>query len=719
MNEKFVNDLEQMYLRYGYEPQKHSHNLVFLFTKGIYNGADIVKRGVDDNIEELRKEYADLGYAVKVRDFKDIEEAEECLFKDFFRTDIVCRNLRERYEVFVNKLMLNLPKDSAYEYIKSPYDYIIYSLENGESKALSLKDNHSEMLIDTVVEKMNESSGPLLVIIEAAAGYGKTCTAYEILNKFISISSGKLPFFTELSRDRKASIFKHILAFEIEEQFSNRVDSSAVIHQIKKGRIPLIIDGFDELISKDFSFSSSHFEQVESMISTVVDLLTDNAKVIITSRKTAIFNSEEFHNWMIERDISYTLLKISIAEPSVKDWLSNERIRIMEGNNFPVDKLANPVLLTYLRYIDIQELRQIAETENSIVDRYFKFLLVREQTRQNLLAEPEVQLRIFRKLVRLFTELDVKSESKAFVKELILDYNQSILDEIRKRYTPDIRPRIDQIADMLSNHAFLDRKDKDKIGILNEFILGTLIGDNLTLGEYSQYSEEFYKEISQTFALLAVQAYQVQPKEKKEKLWEVFNGYDFSYDQQFYFKIDIELKGELKGRYKEASLSGFKVFSQSFNLKKQFEFISFIDCIFIDCSFSLDAFQGSLFVNCSFFDCSFSTEGVLYSEEYLSFFSCLDNNGFIQKIFETDEDNAELSVNIEKKILSLYFKRGSLKPKHKQLSKIKNDLSSLDLRSVNRSIHKLRVEGLILVNGDLSFLTQAGISRYNDLYRRS
>ena len=188
-----------------------------------------------------------------------------------------------------------------------------------------------ENLVDRITKQLNEHIGPLLIIIEAAAGYGKTCTAYGILNEFISIPSNKLPFFTELSRDRKASIFKHILAFEIEEQFSNRVDSTVVIHQIKKGRIPLFIDGFDELISKDFSFIQKSIEQVESMLSTIVDLLTHNAKVIITSRKTAIFNSEEFHNWMIDRNIYYTLSKVTIAEPLIENWLPKERFEIVKS----------------------------------------------------------------------------------------------------------------------------------------------------------------------------------------------------------------------------------------------------------------------------------------------------------------------------------------------------------------------------------------------------
>jgi len=283
MSEAYIKELDELYIRYGYEPRKNNTNRVYLFTKSIYNGADIVKTGSDEEAEVLKIQYANSGYAVKVRSYKNIEEAEDYLFRDFFKADGVIQNLKRRYESFVGKLMNNLPENEKYQYIRSSYDYTNYNLEHDDKKTISIRaDDDSNALVGAITKQINEHVGPLLIIIEAAAGYGKTCTAYEILNEFISIPTNKLPFFTELSRDRKASIFKHILAFEIEEQFSNRVDSNVVIYQIKKGRIPLIIDGFDELISKDFSFSSNQFEQVESMLSTIVDLLTDNAEILIT-----------------------------------------------------------------------------------------------------------------------------------------------------------------------------------------------------------------------------------------------------------------------------------------------------------------------------------------------------------------------------------------------------------------------------------------------------
>lgn len=718
MSEDFNNQLDQIYTRYGYEARKGKQTRVYLFTKSIYNGADIVNTGNTEEVEKLQHEYSKSGYAVKIREYKSIEEAEDILFKDFFKADGVIFNLRKRYENFIHKLMNNLPDNSQYEYIRSSYDYTEYGLEQNVINTISIdSEDNSNSLVEKVVNLINNHAGPLLIIIEAAAGYGKTCTAYELLKEFISIPSFKLPFFTELSRDRSAKIFKHILQFEIEEQFSNRVDSNLVIHQIKCGRIPLIIDGFDELITKDFSFSSNQFEQVESMLSTIIDLLTENAKIIITSRKTAIFNSEEFHNWMIDRDINYTLAKITISEPKIENWLNQEKLAIISANNFPVEQLANPVLLTYLRYIDLNDLDEMIVGKQSIVSRYFDFLLTREQTRQNLHIEPETQLRIFRKLVRLLTEWDTKAESKEFIKEMILEYNKTILEETKKKYTPDKRPRIDQLADILSNHAFLDRKESGRIGIVNEFVLGTLIGENLTMGKYFQYNENFYQNISQMFALLAVQAFQVQTRENKEKLWEIFNNYPFNYDPQFFFKIDVDFKNQINREYKLATLSNFQLIEYEFTHENQFESTIFTDCIFKNCSLSLTAFKNSSFVNCFFYNCELITNGEAYSDSFFTFYGCVDDNDFITKVYDCEDSQTVEVINIEKDILDLYFKKGSYKPRHRQLSQIKIELAQYDFKTVGKSIHKLEKDGLIQLNGDMSFLSKAGIAHYNDKYR--
>jgi hypothetical protein len=712
-----IHKIDEIYTRYGYEiKSNHEGARVYLFTKSIYNGADIIELSCDCDIEKLRKEYSNEGFATKIRNFSSTEDVETSLFNDFFKVEGVTHSLRRRYDDFVCRLMRNLPNDSNYKYINSPYEIIEY---DRDGMLLSDSMTFNDELVPKITSLINDRQGPLFIILEAAAGYGKTCTAYEILNQFLSISKNKIPFFTELSRDRKATIFSHILRKEIEDQFANRVDSKVVIHEIKQGRIPLIIDGFDELIAKDFSFSTgTEFEQVESMLSTIVELLSGNAKIIITSRKTAIFNSEEFYNWMIDRSIDYSMIKITIVEPQMRDWLDSEKIKIIEDNNFPIERIANPVLLTYLKYLQSDTLRNMIETEQSIVNNYINFLLKREQDRQGLPIEPETQLRIFRKLVRLFSEFDIKVASKEDIKEIILDYNKTILKSTLEKYLPENRPKIEQLADILSNHAFLDRKDNKNIGFVNELILGTLIGQSLANGKYEEHNPKFNMQLTQIFSLLAVQAFKVQHKDEKIKLWNTFYKYEFPYDKQFFFSIDIWFKKELVTEYFQDSLNRFTVENISFIKEKQFRETVFTDCTFKSCIFSLSAFERTSFINCDFYNCSLSDEKFQTSADNIVIYSCQCNNEFITRLTANNNDETtNNTIDIDYLFLSKLFRQGSSRPRHKQLSILRKELGDLNQREIAKTIQKLKAKSYIQMNGDLCHLTKDGIAYFNENYK--
>ncbi len=714
-----IKELDDLYTRYGYSSTtNHKGAKVYVYTKSIYPGADIIKTSEESNIDLLKKEYQEQGYGVKIRDYSSLKEAEEILFSEFFKADGVKISLKKKYNTFIDRIMMNLPQEAKYEYINSPYE--INEIDSNGAVILNevvpTTDSNNN-LIKRVLDLIENKTGALFVVIEAAAGFGKTCSAYEILNKVLEINANKVPFFTELSRDRTAAIFKHILQNEIEEQFSGAVNSKVVIQEIKNGRIPLIIDGFDELISKDFSFSSTDFQQVESMLSTILDLLSDNAKIIITSRKTAIFNSSEFFDYIENRGINYNLVRISINEPSINDWLSNDQLEILEEASFPIQSVSNPVLLTFLKHTSIEELQIYTQIQGSIVDIYIHFLLEREQTRQDLPMDIETQLRIYRKLVRLFTEFDIKSASKEDLKSLILEYNKKLLEEFIKLYPSDRRRRIDQVADTLTNHAFLDKKDGKNIGFINEFIFGTLIGQNLVNGKFQEHQANFQKFISQQFAILAIEAYKVQPHDSQYELWKIFDESNFNYDSQFYFKLDIDLQGKTYRNFKTTYFEGYTLNNQYFINQNQFDSITFAKCTFNDCSFKVSSFKNCGFVNCTFFNCTLEVDVQDNCKTCIKEMGCTANNKFIEQLYAENHLVYNNEVNVEEKMLELFFKQGSLRPRHRLISHIKDEFPNVDEREINKLINRLKSENILQFNGDLGHLTTIGIKYFNEKYR--
>lgn len=156
--------------------------------------------------------------------------------------------------------------------------------------------------------------GAQLVILEAAAGYGKTCTSYAILKSMSEVDKlDYVPIFTELSKNRKAAVFRYVLLDEIDRKFSS-LSSKLVISEIQGGKVPLIIDGFDELISRSNpsmkTDNNYDDEDAQTMLDTIAELFQGDCKtkMVLTSRKSAIFTGELFKEW-IEKNYLIAMLR--------------------------------------------------------------------------------------------------------------------------------------------------------------------------------------------------------------------------------------------------------------------------------------------------------------------------------------------------------------------------------------------------------------------------
>lgn len=706
--------VDEIYKRYGYVIKKKNNINIYEFKQGRYFGVDFFVKTEDSYFEKLKQEYVAQGFAIKVKKYQTELEVEEELFKSFFQLGNFRSAIERRYSTFVENQLIAMPDGAEYKYIKSPYSFMEYDTDGIPVFSESQNGNS---IIDHVADLTQDSKVPLFVIIEAAAGFGKTCSAYEILNS-IYVNDGTLPLYIELSRNREARIFKHILQNEINNQFQNTVTYEVVIHEIKRGKIPVIIDGFDELLSKDLTNSESQLRDVESMLATIVSLLEDNAKIIITSRKTAIFSGEEFYEWMQSSSNKYKVARFSLAEPKISNWLDEEQIEILNEAEFPISNVANPVLLAYIRNIPKQALRELSANTKSIIDKYFEFILNRERVRQNFLFDNDTQLRILKKLVRFMTEFDIKSEKKVFIKELIKDYNFRIFETYRKNYPSIPKPTHDELADTLSNHALLDRKQNDEIGIINEFILGILIGRNLLEQKYQEhYPKDYNRIISQELAFLSVLSFKVQPLERKSQLWDIYKNCDFSYSVEFEFYRDVFLKNTTSGNYHGGVIEEYSFDEISFH--ENTKFIDFVirDCKFNDCTFNLDSFQNSGFVNCKFFNCSWEPEITCNQNiENIYFAGCTSNNSFIDCIYTETTETETTSINIEELILKYFIKSEGRTNQMKRLNIIREELSIYGEKQVDKTINSLEKRKFIVLNGGMCFIQREGIIYFNNHY---
>lgn len=650
-------NVDKIYKSYGFEIKDEDPNVkTFLYKKGRYFGVDIIPL-IDTeetliSANHIQDKYSKLGYAVNIKTFKSEKDIEIELFKSFFSYDSTISRLKRKYSVFENKQSKSL-LGSPYLYIPTPYE--VFDSNELDSNAT---------LLESIESILNRESSQL-IIIEAAAGYGKTCAAYEILNNLLKQDTNIItPLFTELAKNRGANIFRYILLDEIDTEFPT-LNSELVINEIKNGRIPLIIDGFDELLDKVNVSNievASGFDEIETMLDTIGNLLTQNSKIILTTRKTAIFSGLEFDKWLQKWESNFQVSRFSLKEPRIKDWIGVKRFDVVKENNVPIQYVANPVILTYLRNVPFDDFVNQIKNSELLIENYFSRMLERERERQNLFLTVVQQYEIFKNVTKMLLEFDITVESKNFFKDIIKDQNLKVLEYSRTLYTGQNKPSIDNLIDTLATHALLDRKGREEsqIGFINDFVLGIFVGEIICESSI----EKIEKDFSFYMLDLACTAFKVQNKKNKLLLWDKVNSVRNKLQPISVFTYDVSLKEGLARDYNELTVYDITFFDIRFEGYKVANTV-FLSCYFKNCIFDISYFNGVSFVDCTFHNCKTSNGEFLDASKEISVIKCkLTDCQILAKYVYQISDEAQIFNDMEKEILKRVWQISGTKSHH-------------------------------------------------------
>ncbi|MCA4435093.1 NACHT domain-containing NTPase [Acinetobacter baumannii] len=645
------NEIIDIYKSYGFifeRTSDYNNILIFTIQSGHYHNADIIDLDYPNNssaYEKAFEDYSSAGYACIKRKFKNIESVKEGLFEGFFSVENTKNHLKKEYETHVNQIIRSFPENSEYKYINSTYD-------------INNKKGELNPIVE-ITNRLNEKK-PILFIIEAAAGFGKTCTAYEILNHIVTKENNMVPLFSELSRNRQAKIFHYVLLDEIDRSFPN-LKSQLVKDQILKGKVPVILDGFDELLHNPnkHEHNNSSTYNTEPMLKTISDLLTESAKIILTSRRTALFDGDDFAEWVDEHKSMFDIYRIKINEPTITDWLPQERFQKLNRTNYPILKLNNPVLLSYLRFISDDEYTNCIENPELIIDKYFLSMLERERKRQALQLLPAEQSLILKSIAQYFIENNYTTEDKEFLHLHIEDKFEMLLENARKYYQTEDRPSTNELINKLTSHALLDRSgnSEERIGFVNDFVLGHYVVPNII------ETEDWLGD--KIFIEPAVTATTPTCEDKRNELWESLGTYFYLEDSDLNLKVTSSMKlksgiffdltNQLLDRVNISNLT----LGENTNYVKNF---TFYNCMFTNVEFYLDNFTDVAFVESKFFDCNYNG----YSSSLIEMGCTGQDDIFYDFITNLNKDNEKIEGNsedtfneIELSILDKFWPKGS------------------------------------------------------------
>lgn len=677
--------LTNVYKQFGFtEESLHDTDVaVYSINTGHYHNADIIplKSGVDVN--KNFNDYKELGYACQIREYASHEDAHKELFGGFFSIESTKERLKKEYANFTDSIVKIHSTDATYSFINSNYTI------NG---GVGIKS-----VISEIITRINQDR-PVLFLIEAAAGFGKTCTAYELLNNILNNDSEKVPLFTELSRNRQAKIFRYVLLDEIDRSFP-LLSSALVRNEIRSGNVPVILDGFDELLHESSNADDNSYEKTEPMLETISELLTNRAKVVLTTRRTAIFDGDDFHQWISLHESDFDVVRIRIHEPKIEDWLPYPRLNAIKETGFPIDKLSNPVLLSFLRCISEADFKKVIDDPTQIVRKYFNSMLERERKRQDLMMSIEDQYTVLTRIADDMVDSNYTSESRDYIYFIIMEKNIQLLEATRRLYTTDVRPTTDELVNKLASHALLDRAGNENqgIGFVNEFVLGNFVSENII----NVANKEWVGDIR--FIEPSVQSYIPRTDYEKSSLWEslefslnFMSGKDkIFYSQSLLGNVPLDLNGD--------SVEQLICSNLELGSKNKIIDTIFVDCNFYSCEFHCESFKNTTFVNTSFTDCIFYN---LDERNDIYFLGCdSDNYSFdnTRSDFESDTDESITPCDIY--ILEKFCPKGSSSyHKHRPIKGLCQRNNIFSLQEILYSLHKLKREGFLSTPDKRSFL---------------
>lgn len=666
--------------------------LIFEYASGMYSAVEIVP--VSDKIEKaeiekVKDDYSRAGYATHLYENCDINVIQRDLFNGFFQTKLSNNRIKNKYREYCDRVMMQYGKAADdYKYIEVPYDqeYDFYPQK--------VKGGVVDSLYD-----MLQGEGARLIILEAPAGFGKTSTTYEVLSRFQNVERDVRPFMMELYKDRTAPIFKYVLLSNIDRDFDVSIKSEIVIENIKAGRIPLLVDGFDELLSRDINNSNRKvdFKEVESMLSTIADLLEGNSKILLTSRKTAIFSGEQFYEWygkLLDKGLDFHVVKYTLNNPTISDWLGRDSIE-KYGKSL-LSALNNPVLLGFIRYCG----DGMDEGENNVVKKFFDLLLSREINRQDLPFTVGEQQEIMRRLAMSMAGFNCSSDTRTWIMNLIEGTSGKLISSKVTAARDG-----ESILNSLTNHALLNRKN-DKIGFLNDFIFGTMLAEAfLHYPGDDHYEIIDTKEIAFDFLDKCIKSAVFFDKDDKKQVHASLKN-NASMDMVNSVLCDWKLVGNSSKKLDGLSFDEECLYGVTFGSPdNEIANCTFSNIEFSGCTFNYDYLNGCTFVRCKFDDCV--REGQNFS---CYNYGCLDSDGIL-KVDENEHEVIQETLSddeVKVSILQKYFMVGSQRRRMKLISIVRKDYLDCE-KQFKRCLDSLESNKYLIINGDKSFITDEGV----------
>ncbi|GAA4083977.1 TIR domain-containing protein [Actinomadura miaoliensis] len=229
---------------------------------------------------------------------------------------------------------------------------------------------------DDVVEEMLRllaaDHGRFLLLL-GDFGRGKTFALRELARRIPEELPHVIPILIELRALDKAHSVDGLVAAHLANHGEELIDLKAFHYMLRQGRIVLLFDGFDELVTR------VTYDQAADHLDTLLQAAQDKAKIVVASRTQHFKSQAQVLTALGEKvgvlphrrvlsleDFTPSQVRAYLVNRYGDERVADERLRILSGLEELLGLTSNPRMLSFIADLPEERLRAVAHARHTV-----------------------------------------------------------------------------------------------------------------------------------------------------------------------------------------------------------------------------------------------------------------------------------------------------------------------------------------------------------------
>jgi WD40 repeat protein/uncharacterized protein YjbI with pentapeptide repeats len=228
-------------------------------------------------------------------------------------------------------------------------------------------------LADELIAEIAGDHGRFVLVL-GDFGRGKTFALRQVARRIPLELPHLIPLLIELRALDKAHSVDGLVAAHLANQGEDLIDLKAFRYMLRQGRIVLLFDGFDELVTR------VTYERAADHLETLVRAAEGRAKIVVASRTQHFKSSEQVLTALGERVGALANRRVFAVEDftpaQIRLYLvgrydgdeeaADRRLRLLSGIADLLGLSRNPRMLSFIADLDESRLRAVADTQQTV-----------------------------------------------------------------------------------------------------------------------------------------------------------------------------------------------------------------------------------------------------------------------------------------------------------------------------------------------------------------